>query len=251
MTLPSSGPLSLSAIQGEFGGSNPIGLSEYYAGGGLVPSGTTSPVAGAVPSSVGTPISIYNFYGTTKFTGRVDDLTSPGTTDVQVPSGAVSVLIECVAGGGGGGNGDYDLNQDLIIGGGGGASGSACIKTMSLNGTDTGVNIHCVVGGATTNSTVTATLSSGSVNMTANAGGYGGSASVPIPGTGGIHGSATGGDTNIDGSDGGDGTGGSSGVGGSGGSSVLLGAGTGGDGGTPFGPGPYAGDVGRIRLTFS
>jgi len=50
MTLPSSGPLSLSDIQGEFGGSNPISLSEYYAGGGLVPSGTSG-TYGAVPSS--------------------------------------------------------------------------------------------------------------------------------------------------------------------------------------------------------
>jgi hypothetical protein len=61
MTLPTSGPLSLSDIQTEFGGSNPISLSEYYAGGGLVPSGTTG-TYGAVPSSGA--ISIQNFYGT-------------------------------------------------------------------------------------------------------------------------------------------------------------------------------------------
>lgn len=61
MTLPTSGPLSLSDIQTEFGGSNPISLNEYYAGGGLVPSGTSG-TNGAVPSS-GT-ISISQFYGT-------------------------------------------------------------------------------------------------------------------------------------------------------------------------------------------
>lgn len=61
MTLPSSGSLSLSQIQGEFGGSNPISLSEYYAGGSYVPAGTSG-TYGAVPSS-GT-ISIRNFYGT-------------------------------------------------------------------------------------------------------------------------------------------------------------------------------------------
>jgi hypothetical protein len=64
MPLPSSGPLSLSDIQGEFGGSNPISLSEYYAGGGLVPAGTTG-TYGAVPSSGA--ISIQNFYGTSAF----------------------------------------------------------------------------------------------------------------------------------------------------------------------------------------
>ena len=64
MTLPSSGPLSLSDIQGEFGGSNPISLNEYYAGGANVPAGTSG-TYGAVPSS-GT-ISVRNFYGTTNY----------------------------------------------------------------------------------------------------------------------------------------------------------------------------------------
>ena len=54
MALPSSGALSLNQIQTEFGGSNPISLSEYYS------------VAGGVPSS-GT-ISINNFYGTSALT---------------------------------------------------------------------------------------------------------------------------------------------------------------------------------------
>jgi hypothetical protein len=64
MTLPTSGPLSLSDIQTEFGGSNPISLSEYYAGGGLVPAGTSG-TYGAVPSSGA--ISLQNFYGTSAF----------------------------------------------------------------------------------------------------------------------------------------------------------------------------------------
>jgi hypothetical protein len=61
MPLPSSGPLSLNDIQTEFGGSNPIALNEYYAGGSYVPSGTTG-THGAVPSSGA--ISLFNFYGT-------------------------------------------------------------------------------------------------------------------------------------------------------------------------------------------
>ena len=64
MTLPSSGPLSLSDIQTEFGGSNPIGINEYYAGGGLVPAGTSG-TYGAVPTSG--QISIQNFYGTSNY----------------------------------------------------------------------------------------------------------------------------------------------------------------------------------------
>jgi hypothetical protein len=59
MALPASGPLSLSQIQGEFGGSNPISMSEYYRGGGLVTTNNTG-----VPTS-GT-IRISNFYGAVK-----------------------------------------------------------------------------------------------------------------------------------------------------------------------------------------
>ena len=59
MALPSSGTLSLGQIQTEFGGTNPIGMSEYYRGGAFVTSNNTS-----VPTS-GT-ISINNFYGAVK-----------------------------------------------------------------------------------------------------------------------------------------------------------------------------------------
>jgi len=38
MALQSSGPISFANIQTEFGGTNPIGFSEYYKDGGLVPS---------------------------------------------------------------------------------------------------------------------------------------------------------------------------------------------------------------------
>ena len=46
MALTASGQISLSDIAGEFGGSAPHALSEYYAGGDNVPAGT-----GSIPSS--------------------------------------------------------------------------------------------------------------------------------------------------------------------------------------------------------
>jgi len=61
MTIASSGAISLATVQTEFGGSAPTSMSEYYAGAGLVPSGTSG-TYGAVPSS-GT-ISLQKFYGT-------------------------------------------------------------------------------------------------------------------------------------------------------------------------------------------
>ena len=59
MAIPSSGTVSLTTIQTEYGGSSPISLSEYYRGGVYVPSSsttTTIPTSGA--------ISVSNFYGT-------------------------------------------------------------------------------------------------------------------------------------------------------------------------------------------
>lgn len=59
MALPSSGTLSLSQIQTEFGGSNPISMSEYYRGGPYVTTNNTGvPTSGA--------IRIGNFYGAVK-----------------------------------------------------------------------------------------------------------------------------------------------------------------------------------------
>lgn len=59
MALQSSGAISLSDIQDEFGGSNPISLSEYYRNGSYVTSNNTG-----VPTS-GT-IQLDDFYGAVK-----------------------------------------------------------------------------------------------------------------------------------------------------------------------------------------
>lgn len=56
--MQSSGAITLAQIQAEFGGSNPIAMSEYYRGGAYVTNNNIS-----VPTN-GT-ISVSNFYGTT------------------------------------------------------------------------------------------------------------------------------------------------------------------------------------------
>lgn len=59
MAIQSSGSISLANLQSEFGGSNPISLSEYYRNGAYVTSNNTSvPTSGA--------ISLSNFYGAVK-----------------------------------------------------------------------------------------------------------------------------------------------------------------------------------------
>ena len=98
MAIPSSGVISLTTVQTEFGGSNPIGINEYYAGGGLVPAATVG-TNGPVPSSG--QIALSNFYGTSNY----------------IAPTSVSYLV--VAGGGGGG-GFYITGQGQSGGGAGG-----------------------------------------------------------------------------------------------------------------------------------
>ena len=59
MALPSTGAITLNAIQTEFGGVNPIGINEYYRGGTYVPDITAN---AAIPTSG--QISFSNFYVT-------------------------------------------------------------------------------------------------------------------------------------------------------------------------------------------
>ena len=80
MATPSSGEFKLQDIVTEFGGDAPHGLTEYYAGGSNVGSGTQNAQGQAVPSSG--EIKLTDFYGTSN-------------------TFAMNYLI--VAGGGGGG----------------------------------------------------------------------------------------------------------------------------------------------------
>ena len=60
MPLQTTGQISLSQIQSEYGGSNPIGMSEYIKGGTNVPT-TTGTAPGAWSNYVRTP-SAYSAY---------------------------------------------------------------------------------------------------------------------------------------------------------------------------------------------
>ena len=95
MALQSSGPISLSDIAGEFGGSTPHSLSEYYG------------AAGGVPASGA--ISMDDFYGTSW-------------------NGPSSVEMWVVGGGGGGGSATGPTSSGA---GGGGSSGGIWNGTTS------------------------------------------------------------------------------------------------------------------------
>lgn len=141
MALPLSGPISLTDIQLEFGGTNPVSLIEYYKGGVFV---LTTDFAPNVPSS-GT-ISLSNFYGARKTTLTTLTFTNAGDNFIVMPATIVGNLQITMTGGGGGGGGPDSqpglsgyggltltnsripvVAGDVInafVGGGGGAGGS-------------------------------------------------------------------------------------------------------------------------------
>ena len=100
MALPVSGPLSLTDIQTEFGGTNPVSLTEYYKGGAFV---LTTDFAPNVPTS-GT-ISISDFYGARKTTQTTLTFNTAGDNIFVVPASVVGNLLVTMTGGGGGGGG--------------------------------------------------------------------------------------------------------------------------------------------------
>lgn len=122
MALPSSGPISLSDIQTEFGGSNPIGLNEYYAGGAYVPSGTTG-TYGAVPSSGAICMNV--FHGTSKPVVGQQAYTTPGTYTWVAPAGVTKISFVVVGSGGNGGVYGFVCGMPWAGGGGGGGGGLA------------------------------------------------------------------------------------------------------------------------------
>ena len=66
MAISASGALTLTTVQTEWGGSNPIGMSDYYAGGDNVFSGATDGDGNAIPSTGA--IDMSDFYDTTAAT---------------------------------------------------------------------------------------------------------------------------------------------------------------------------------------
>lgn len=137
MALPTSGPLYLSNIQTEFGGTNPINLSEYYAGGAFVPAGTTG-TNGAVPTSG--YITVSKFYGTSKLVPGQQAYTTAGSFTFTVPAGVTSISAVCV---GGGGAGIIYAGSPRFIGTGGGGGGLAYKNNISVT---PGENLTITVG---------------------------------------------------------------------------------------------------------
>ena len=138
MTIPSSGPLAITTIQGEFGGGGSISLNEYYNNGSIV--GNTDYVPN-VPGS-GT-ISIGNFYGArrTTFNGVSFTSSQPWTVPSTLGTGATAVNVYVEGGGGGG------VGQAAAYGQGGGYGGNGGFASQSIP-TAGNTPYYITVGGA-------------------------------------------------------------------------------------------------------
>jgi hypothetical protein len=112
MAIPSSGPIKFSNLQSEFGGSNPINLSEYYRANGRVPD---SPANITVPTSGTVALSMY-----------------------RSTANAFVISYRIIGGGGGGGHGVED-------GGSSGRGGSG--GTSSISGSGVSVSADGGLGG--------------------------------------------------------------------------------------------------------
>jgi hypothetical protein len=134
MTIVASGTIALTNIQTEFGGSNPIGLNEYYKGGAYV---TTNDYAPNVPSSG--VISLSNFYGAQKNTFNTQNFSS--STTFTLPATSNGILDVYVVGGGGGGGSSSDY-----WGGYGGNGGSGGVASQIISGLTPGSTYTIIIG---------------------------------------------------------------------------------------------------------
>lgn len=162
MALQASGTISLSQIQTEFGGSNPVSMSEYYRNGSYTTSNNTG-----VPTS-GT-ISVSQFYSTTAadyvpnalawsdFSSITDDESGGNYVEsiTQTIGGinqTITLLVDTsnwactVAGGGSSGSGTLEAFVNGVS-----------VASMSLTHASTGAN------NGTASRSMTFTVSSGSV----------------------------------------------------------------------------------------
>jgi hypothetical protein len=163
MPIKTTGSLSLSEIQDEFGGVAPTSLGEYRQGGAYVPTGTVNKDGGQTPGATGA-ISMAAFYGA-----------------AAIPSSlAINMFL---VGGGGGGGVRYGWDNAQFNGGGG--AGGVVNKNISITRGSYAITIGA---GGSFERTLDRDLSSGgnstAFGYTAYGGGHGGG-SDGRPGVGG------------------------------------------------------------------
>lgn len=211
MTIPAA-PVSLLAVQAEFGKNMPTTASNFLAYKKWYSTSTGGYYVGVTPYtaniSTGTPIlSLASFageavtYGTATFPlGSTSTYTAPGTE--TIPSGAQILTVEVWGGGGSGGAGTAG---PPALRGGGGSSGGYVRAQYALTGTNWGQQFGVRVGtggaaspttapgfngGQSTVTSISFAVGGGFTTILANAGTFG-SGGGPIVNVGGIAGTTS------------------------------------------------------------
>jgi hypothetical protein len=204
MPLQSSGPISFDQIKAEFGGVNPISLSQYYS------------LAAGLPA--GGSISFSNFYGRTFIVYETIDSSRGWSPKVNL---ANFINIYVVGAGGSGGHGWPDnvgATEGVASGAGGGAGGvaisriaasSAGSSSITIGGGGAGVR-RTEIGAVNGNPGGASVFSGSGLYMIGNGGGGGqgressSSGNDSVSAAGGAGGTATGGNSlNLTGGSGG------------------------------------------------
>ena len=103
MTLQSSGPISLLDVQTEFGGTNPIGIDEYYGAATGVPSSGTISLNDFYGKSVAFVWTQYYLGEQFQFTGILNysgPIKTPGSSASPVTYGISLIVPSALEGGG-------------------------------------------------------------------------------------------------------------------------------------------------------
>jgi hypothetical protein len=178
--LPSTGALSLSDIQSQFGGANPIGINEYYRNGGIV----LATDAGTMPSSGVIAIGDFRNGKRTQLNQEVFTSSQAWTSP---PAVGPTMQVWVIAGGGGGGG----LSGGGVNGGGGGGGGGIAYHGSFPLAASTAYTISVGAGGAVRTVGTDSSLSGAGNSITAYGGGRGANATA-VGGNGGSGGGAAG-----------------------------------------------------------
>jgi hypothetical protein len=181
MALPGSGALAFSAIQTEFGGSNPIALSEYYRGGAYVGSGAPNvPTSGTISLSTFYSASAGLTINITSSTSNYNILTAATAAGYNAASDTRPITVNVAGGVVVSGSGTYAMRTGVLN-----ASSSLTVNiTGSIDGytgATGGTNAAGSVGGdalfwETNGTAVVNVLSGGNLRSGGGGGGGGGSA---------------------------------------------------------------------------
>jgi hypothetical protein len=138
MTIKPSGPLSLSELQAELGGSAPISLGEYYRGGAY-----TTNIAENNAVAASGAIRVGSFYNVRKFVPGSATFTS--NSGFTIPLGVSTLYFSGIGGGAGAGN-IVDGGRNDDYGGSGGGSSGQKVSNYPISVTG-GMSIYVTIGG--------------------------------------------------------------------------------------------------------